>query len=75
MELSEKLKSEGYSHKEVCDFKSHYEVKMRELKNASIEVSRELHLADDLMDEYDKDRTSPEQEKKQDKTLSTRQSR
>ena len=75
VELSEKLKSEGYSHKEVCEFRTHYEVKMRELKNASIEISRELHLADELMDEYDTSRTISEKEKKQDKTLSTRQSK
>ena len=48
---------------------------MRELKNASIEISRELHLADELMDEYDTSRTISEKEKKQDKILSTRQSK
>ena len=73
--LSEKLASEGYSHKEITDFNAYYESKMRELKNASIEVSRELHLADELMDEYDAPVKTTSIEPEKDKILSTRQSR
>ena len=73
--LNEEITSQGYSHKEVVDLKTYYESKMREIKKASIDLSRELHLADELMDEYDAPVVKPSKEPEKDKILSTRQSR
>ena len=73
--LNEEITSQGYSHKEVVDFKTYYESKMREIKKASIDLSRELHLADELMDEYNAPVVKPSKEPEKDKILSTRQSR
>lgn len=75
VELTEELSSSGYTHKEINDFDTHYETKMRELKNESIANSRELHIANELMEEYDSAKTIDQKDHKQDKTLSTRQSR
>lgn len=73
--LNDKLESEGFTHKEVNEFQVFYESKTRELKNASIDVSRELHLADELVSEYNAPQVKPDKEKQQDKVLSIRQSR
>lgn len=73
--LSEKLSLEGYSYEEINDFNIHYETKMRNLKKSSIEISKELHIADELMDEYETGKSVSSQKQNQEKTLSTRQSR
>ena len=73
--LSETLKSSGYTHEEVNEFRTHYDARIRKTKDASIEISKELHIADELMDEYETGKSVSSQEQNQEKTLSTRQSR